>query len=431
MSHFLYLLQPSRALVKGLARATNGHFTFIAPNTNVDIHVAEQLARALHPNIKDVTVKWKTSQEILYSVPEHAPPVFVGDRQLFYALLDESTPFDHTTTVELITGKQQQLLGVARVDHTPSTLSPQTITRLAAKVLLRELLHAPQTTPKERLVDLSIKYGILCPYTAFIGVEKRLDADVDSNANMELREVPIMLGPSSPYQRFASLASRYSAASNASSARLQSMQNDVNAVCVVLQDNLARVLQRDCQLSSLEARDATLDYSEAKLRRASGPRTIRSTSVGSILQSGFGFVSSLFTRKSVAPPINAVWATDEQSQQDLEVDWPVDEQKLIDRFIERQQYDGLWMLTKDDVKQLTGKSLTDFSSSVFDMDEKHNQELLTTTALAIVILEARCASSKTLWQALSNKACKRLIDLLKGDQEKLEQLLKDIRDQLF
>jgi hypothetical protein len=94
----------------------------------------------------------------------------------------------------------------------------------------------------------------------------------------------------------------------------------------------------------------------------------------------------------------------------------VDEQKLIDRFIERQQYDGLWMLTKDDVKQLTGKSLTDFSSSVFDMDEKHNQELLTTTALAIVILEARCASSKTLWQALSNKACKRLIDLLKGDQ---------------
>ncbi|CAF2984736.1 unnamed protein product [Rotaria sp. Silwood2] len=87
-----------RALVKGLARATNGYFNFIAPHTNVDIYVAEQLARALQPNITDVYVKLNTNQRILDKVPEYAPPVFVGDRLLFYALLDETMPFDHTTT---------------------------------------------------------------------------------------------------------------------------------------------------------------------------------------------------------------------------------------------------------------------------------------------------------------------------------------------
>ena len=70
-----------------------------------------------------------------------------------------------------------------------SNYTSQTITRLAAKAILRELQHTSKNTPKELLIDLSIKYGILCPYTAFIGVEKQLDADKESNTNMELREI--------------------------------------------------------------------------------------------------------------------------------------------------------------------------------------------------------------------------------------------------
>ncbi|CAF1013391.1 unnamed protein product [Rotaria sordida] len=102
----LFTGQPSRALIKDLARATNGYFNFIAPHTNVDIYVAEQLARALQPSIADVYIKWNINQRILHKIPEHAPPVFVGDRLLFYALLDETMSFDHTTTVELFTGMQ-------------------------------------------------------------------------------------------------------------------------------------------------------------------------------------------------------------------------------------------------------------------------------------------------------------------------------------
>jgi hypothetical protein len=49
----------------------------------------------------------------------------------------------------------------------------------------------------------------------------------------------------------------------------------------------------------------------------------------------------------------------------------------------------------------------------------------------IVILETRCPSSKTLWQAISNKTHKRLKQLLGEDEKKLEQMMQDIRDQFL
>ncbi|CAF3586971.1 unnamed protein product [Rotaria sp. Silwood1] len=148
---------PSRALVKGLARVTNGHYTFIPPYTNVDVHVAEQLARALRPSIKNLHVKWKINQSVLHSVPKHAPPVFIHDRLLFYAILDESMPFDHETTVELLADMHEQPLSVARVDHVSSALTSQTLVRLAAKTLLQELLHTSEPIAREHIVDLSLK----------------------------------------------------------------------------------------------------------------------------------------------------------------------------------------------------------------------------------------------------------------------------------
>src|SRR5579871_5927972 len=45
---------PSRSLVKGLAQSTNGRFIFIPPNTTVDVHVGEQLQKALQQCITNV-----------------------------------------------------------------------------------------------------------------------------------------------------------------------------------------------------------------------------------------------------------------------------------------------------------------------------------------------------------------------------------------
>ncbi|CAF1268248.1 unnamed protein product [Rotaria sordida] len=48
---------PSRSLVKGLARTTNGHFVFIPPKSSVDVYVGEQLQKALQSCITNIQVK--------------------------------------------------------------------------------------------------------------------------------------------------------------------------------------------------------------------------------------------------------------------------------------------------------------------------------------------------------------------------------------
>ncbi|UJR12800.1 hypothetical protein I4U23_016973 [Adineta vaga] len=368
---------PSRALVKGLARATNGHFIFIPPNTNADIYVAEQLARALQPSLTNTIIKWKTNQTVLHSVSAHASPIFFGDRILFYALLDESMPFDESTTVEITCKERSEPISIVSIQESISNYNPQTITRLAAKAVLRELQNPSQNTPKELLIDLSIKYGVLCPYTAFIGVEKRFDANSESNADMELHEVAIM--PEPIYQR-------------------------------------------------LQTQSTRLDYVSAPFGKSAKKSSI---GVGSLFQPFAKFATSFLARKRDNSRINTTPYSNDQSQPKSVADWSTNEQQLVEFFIERQQFDGLWKLTEDDVMKLTSQSCADFSSSLLDKVEKNNQYLIVTTILTIVILEKRCASSKTLWQALSNKAEKRLLELLGGNQTELKQLIEYIRAQLI
>jgi hypothetical protein len=349
-------------------------------------------------------------------VPQHAPPVFVDDRLIFYAMLDESMPFDHATTVELVSETSDQPLNVARIDHIPPVLGSQTITRLAAKALLRELMHASEATPKERLVDLSLKYGILCPHTAFVGVERRLGVDVNSNASMELREVSIMPGHST---------ASHPISSPSSIVQRCSVQYQLADVKDVMLQNLSLMLERDEKLDSLECRsDKLCKDSSAFTCSAKNLRQKRGINVSTLLHPISSLFSSFFAGNDAASSPVPV-------ELKVEVEWPKDEQKLVERCVERQQYDGAWELTHEDVKQLTGKSLTDFSSPVLAKMKENDRKMMTTTAIVMSVLETRCISSKVLWQALSNKAHKHLTDLLQGNQEQVEQLLKDIRNHLL
>lgn len=395
-------------------------------------------------------VKWNTNQRILHKVPESAPPVFAGDRILFYALLDETMPFDHTTTVELFTSTQQQPIGTAHIDHVPAVLEKQTIMRLAGKALLRELMNAQKSADKEFLINLSIKYGILCPHTAFIGVEKRLNATSESNANMELREVPIMIDKSSaksPIQSYHNLLQVTNYCVPTSGYSLQSLHCDVQDTLCVMQSSISKVLERGDRLDELQYRAESLNTSTPHFKACAKRSIGFSGGFGSITQPITGFFSSLLTKKrtssysasgessSVQPSVSK--NTDQSSSnsntsnnQTKKVNWSNDQQKLVDHFVDLQKYDGLWVLTADDVTQLTSKPLTAFSSSVVKNMDKTQQEAMITTAIVIAILESRCSSLKTLWQALSNKAQTRLKELLGGDETQLKQLLKDIHDQL-
>lgn len=213
---------PSRSLVKGVARATNGHFVFIPPDTSVDTYVGDQLEKALQSSITNVQVKWNLQRNIM-NAPTITPPVYVNDHLIVYALVHDDNDnqtqiFDHNSSVELYNDKVR--LGEAKVNEIPSVNDNGTIARLAAKALILELQHsklsssntkngsrqarfeeqvqeereksldAEKEERKKRIIELSLKYNILSPYTAFVGIEKRTDGD---NAEMELREVPIQI----------------------------------------------------------------------------------------------------------------------------------------------------------------------------------------------------------------------------------------------
>ena len=416
-----------------MARVTYGQSTFIPPNTNVDIHVAEQFARALQPSVTNVHLKWNSNQPILHTLPSHVPPVFFGDRLLFYALLDDSQPFDHTTRVELLSDKDSKSLGVAHIDHIPTTLATQTLMRLAAKAYIRELLDTDQPTAKENILDVSLKYGVLCPYTAFIGVERRLNGN---NANMELREIPIMINPKR--------------------SRLDLLQNNLYESCTMKQ-SLNDILTRSMDLDSLCARSDSLSFEAKSFYKSthSSRRSLMSVGDGiaSIFQSTGNYISSLFNKNKTDPsklPLsnsmnqnesadvsnkviqtNSLSTTNNQSTEKLQLKWPTDVDELVSRFIELQRYDGLWLLTNDDIQQLTGKSFSDFSSSLIDAMGPDQQFLIITTVLILVLLEIRCASKKTLWQSLSNKSHQRINELFQNDQMKVNQLFQDIRDVFF
>ncbi|CAF2757149.1 unnamed protein product [Rotaria sp. Silwood2] len=181
-----------------LARATNGRFVFIPPKSNVDVYVGEQLQKALQSCITYIKVKWNFGTEVM-SAPTKMPPVYVNDRLIAYALVNDTMlVFNHNSSVELNTDRSQ--IGQAKIDSIPKVVINGTIARLAAKALILELQHSklkqtnvgslqprfqqdpPSTTPimmteekemtKKRIIDLSLKYQILSLHTAVIGVEK-------------------------------------------------------------------------------------------------------------------------------------------------------------------------------------------------------------------------------------------------------------------
>ena len=211
---------PSRSLIKGLARTTNGRFVFIPPGANVDVYVGEQLEKSLQPCITNVRIKLNVDPILIDVVPKRSPPIFVNDRRLVYALLknDKMTSFDHDISLELYS--EQCRLCEAKVNRIPSVSNDGMIARLAAKSLILELEHLKlpfsatknfaelpqilddqennlnQEQIKERIIEISLKYNILSPYTAFVGVERRVET---SNADMVLREVPIQISADNQY----------------------------------------------------------------------------------------------------------------------------------------------------------------------------------------------------------------------------------------
>ena len=433
---------PSRSLVKGLARATNGRFVFIPPNASVDVYVGEQLQKALQPCLTNVQVKWNLGVEVQHA-PKQTAPVYLNDRLVVYALTnDKNVPFDHNSSVELQVGPDHRSMGVARVNHVPSVSENGTIARLAAKALILELQHAklpsatvnkPSTgsaqgrfkdlaTPsevkvdvvedaelrKQRIIDLSLKYNILSSHTAFVGVEKRTNA---SNAEMVLREVPIEISADDQHlagarfggavhhskrMRMPCSTTRFGASSN-------------NMFC----------------LSSVSSMRSSAHY----------PHTVsqESKSIDKRLKRLMGFAANVnvdhdgaeesYSHNSMDWSMCDVVVAPQSSSSSAV--WPSNDQDIVRHLINKQKFDGLWNADNTIIHNLTGKSLSTFQSTFTN----GNQDILT-SVIVIIMLETKFASFSSLWHGVVQKARKRINDLLIQDSNNVDTLIEDIRKQL-
>jgi len=129
---------PSRSLVKGLARATNGHFIFIPPNSTVDRYVGIQLRRALQPSFVNGALKWFGSFPESSQAPRTIPPVYPDDRVLVYTLFDNFNFHGQSPLVDFMV--ENRRIGSTSFNG-KDVREGNTIRRLAAKALIQELLH--------------------------------------------------------------------------------------------------------------------------------------------------------------------------------------------------------------------------------------------------------------------------------------------------
>ncbi|CAF2453889.1 unnamed protein product [Rotaria sp. Silwood2] len=421
---------PSRSLVKGLARATNGRFVFIPPNNSVDVHVGEQLQKALQSCITNIEVKWNLGTNVM-SAPTKVPPVYVNDRLIVYALAgDPMFVFNHNSSVELLTDKTR--LGTAKIDTIPNVSVNRAIARLAAKALIIELQHSKllssvkknisgslqsrfqkdypsptQTTTideqeiiKKRIIELSLKYQILSPHTAFIGVEKRANA---SNADMVLREVPIQISTDDEH-----LQAPY----------FMNLTSCMMAPTAIAYRSMAAPMPMDWMEESASGVDTCCWGSNLMSQADSWSDDFANEEL----------LETAITNSNDLIPLTHTTNYDITSSlqqpligQEKDEAWPTGDQNIVRYLINKQKFDGLWDLDVKSIEQLTGKLLTSFPSF-------NNQQILI-SAIVVVVLETRFTTISTMWHGVVQKARKRLFDLLGKDAKQLQSLLDSIRQQ--
>ncbi len=99
---------PSRALVKGLARVTNGSYLFIPPKTHVDIAVARQINKALEPCLVNIKVQCHFDNHELkdYRIsPKLFPPIHAKQRFNVYIMMPKIIEGTLSGSIEFLTDK--------------------------------------------------------------------------------------------------------------------------------------------------------------------------------------------------------------------------------------------------------------------------------------------------------------------------------------
>ncbi|CAF1442475.1 unnamed protein product [Rotaria sordida] len=411
---------PSRSLVKGLARTTNGRFIFIPPNTHIDVYVREQLQKAIQRCITNIHIQWNLGIPI-QNVPNQLSPAYMNDRLIIYALTNNQTiQLNNKSSIEIRTNQSYYRLGITNTDRI--TNNTKMIARLAAKALILELEHCKilrknskqvrfadidddskkhneiirtKENIKQRIIDLSLQYNILSRYTIFIGIEKYFN---NNSTDIILREVPIQISTDNQY--FQSIDSR--------SEKILSDINDIDSYSSSL--TKISTLMNDKDMSYYQEKDS-LEHVQSH-RNISIP-VHSSTSKESryiTLSNEHKFIQDNLLKKDIYRDQNEICSMNDKD--------------LVYYLINKQKDDGLWNFdtNRKTIKDLTGKPL-----AIFQSLEIHGNIQIFVTAIIIVLFEVRFMALRSIWDDAVEKARQRLINLLNNDWKQLIFLFRHIR----
>ena len=185
----------SRHLTGSLAKSTGGVCEFIAPGERIEEKVLRTFARLGTPLVSDICVHWGERVKHFEQAPVEIMSVFDGDPLTVFARM-EGVP--DQVTLSCRHGERPYSWSVDLHETTAS----ETLSRFWARQRIRDLASAPvssqdrrrlkRVSTRERMIDLSCRFEVLCEHTSFLAIETRSD-DERTDGQPAQRRIPIQL----------------------------------------------------------------------------------------------------------------------------------------------------------------------------------------------------------------------------------------------
>ncbi|MBZ4375717.1 VIT domain-containing protein [Corallococcus sp. AS-1-6] len=180
----------SDALLRDLARRTDGAVEFIHPGERIDEKVVAQFSRALAPRVTDLEVRFD-GVEASELAPSTLPPLVDGTPWTLFGRYAQAGT--GSVTLKGKSGREPFSLTVRL--ELPAQSDRPVVEKLWAAERIRGWMDAGLVgrraeAMKERIVRLAIEHQLATPYTSFVVVEER-QGDRRASGTPETRVVPV------------------------------------------------------------------------------------------------------------------------------------------------------------------------------------------------------------------------------------------------
>ncbi|KYR02329.1 hypothetical protein DLAC_01160 [Tieghemostelium lacteum] len=187
-----------RELIIGMSRACRGYFEFIENIQEMEGKVMSLFSIAVEPMLYNINIDYgalKVTQS-----PKLVRPIFNSERMMLYALIEKDSVKSkifgsNTITISGTGPKGEDIKYKVELDFANACTKSQSIHRLCAYSIIKDLLEADQkaskTESKDTIVKLGKQYGIVSEHTSYIVTNEASEPTLETMKQVEVnsREV--------------------------------------------------------------------------------------------------------------------------------------------------------------------------------------------------------------------------------------------------